>query len=84
MEERMSQLLSLEEDMFITRFHQQVQKEREKAWHGRHIKQNKFQIGDFVLKFVKFLGKSKTHWLGPCVIKYIIDGGEMQLEKLNG
>lgn len=65
MEERMSQLLVLEEDMFIAGFHQQVQKEREKAWHYRHIKKNKFQVGDFVLlydnKFVKFPRKFKTH-----------------------
>ena len=31
-------LVGLEEDRFIARFHQQVQKEREKAWHDRHIK----------------------------------------------
>lgn len=44
MEERMSQLISLEEDRFIVGFHQQVQKEREKVWHDRHIKQKKFQV----------------------------------------
>ena len=31
MEERMSQLIALEEDIFIAGFHQQVQKAREKA-----------------------------------------------------
>lgn len=31
MEERMTQFLSREEDMFVAGFHQQVQKEREKA-----------------------------------------------------
>lgn len=34
----MSQLLALEEDRFIARFHKQLQKAREKAWHDKHIK----------------------------------------------
>jgi len=33
MEERMAQLLALEDDKFITSFLQQVQKTREKSWH---------------------------------------------------
>lgn len=84
----MSQLLDLEEDWFLEGFHQQVQKTREKALHDQHIKQKKFQEGDIVLlydiKFFKFLGKFKTHWLSPYVIKYIIDGGATHLSKLNG
>ena len=36
-DERLLQLLNLEEDIFITGFQQQVQKERNKAWHDRHI-----------------------------------------------
>ena len=38
MEERLVQLMELEEDRFLAWFHQQVQKERENAWHDRHIK----------------------------------------------
>ena len=41
-EERTLQFLALEEDRFIVGFHHQVHKAREKAWHDRHIKQNKF------------------------------------------
>ena len=67
--ERLLHLLGLEEDHFIARFHQEVQKEREKAWHDRHIKQKKFKVGDLVLlydsKFMKFPGKFCMHWLGP-------------------
>ena len=65
MNERLAQLLALEEDRFIAGFHQKVQKAREKAWHDRHIKSKTFQIGDLVLlydsKFIKFPGKFKTH-----------------------
>ena len=87
-EERLAQLLTLEEDRFIAGFHQTVQKEREKAWHDRHIKNKTFQIGDLVLlydsKFLKFLGKFKTHWLGPYQIQQVTEGGAAQLSQLNG
>ena len=36
--ERLLHLVELEEDRFVAGFHQQVQKDREKAWHDRHIK----------------------------------------------
>jgi hypothetical protein len=59
-EERFSQLLYIEEDRFVAGFHQQVHKAREKAWHDRHIKHKKFQVGDLVLlyenKFMQHLG----------------------------
>jgi hypothetical protein len=32
-QDRLAQLIELEEDRFIAGFHQQVQKEREKAYH---------------------------------------------------
>jgi len=34
LEERLSQLMELEEYRFIAGFHQQVQKARQKAWHA--------------------------------------------------
>eukprot|EP00253_Pinus_taeda_P024531 PITA_24531 len=33
LEERITQLMELEEDQFLTGFHQQVEKERKKVWH---------------------------------------------------
>lgn len=38
LEERLTQLMELEEDQFLPGFHQQVQKERKKEWHDHHIK----------------------------------------------
>ncbi len=65
MEECLAQLLGLEEDCILFDFHQQVQKAREKAWHGRHIKKHTFKNGDLVLmydnKFTKFPGKFQRH-----------------------
>ena len=80
--------MELEEDKFLPGFHQQVQKEREKSWHDRHINLHMFKVNDLVLlydsKFTKFPGKFQMHWIGPYVIKEIIDGGTIQLAKLNG
>jgi hypothetical protein len=77
----------LEEDRFIAGFHQQVQKEREKAYHDRHIKKT-FKEGDLVLvydrNFIKHFRKFKMHWLGPYKIVYVTEGGAAQLKTLNG
>jgi len=88
MNERLLHLVGLEEDRFIASFHQQVQKARKKAWHDRHIKHKKFQVGDLVLlydsKFAKLPSKFCMHWLGPYQVKHVINGGDVQLAKLNG
>jgi len=78
LEERLTQLTKPKEDMFLDGFHQQVQKDGEKAWHDHHIKLCAFKVKDLVLlydsKFDKFPGKFQMHWLGPHVIKDITDG----------
>ena len=67
--ERLLNIVGLEEDHFIAGFHRQVQKAKEKAWHDRHINHKTFKVGDLVLlydsKFAKFPGKFCMHWLGP-------------------
>ena len=85
LEERLAQLVELEEEIFLAEFHQQVQKQREKAWHNQHIKLRTFKvILLYDSKFDKFLRKFRMHWLGKYVIKGITDGGAVQLVKLNG
>jgi hypothetical protein len=87
-QERLTQLVELEEDRFIAGFHQQVQKEREKAYHDMHIKKKSFKQGDLVLvydnKFMKHPGKFITHWMGPYEVAYVMEGGAVQLKTLNG
>jgi transposase InsO family protein len=60
-QDRLMQLVELEEDRFIVGFHQQVQKERENAYHDKHIKKKVFKQGDLVLvyesKFMNHPGK---------------------------
>ena len=43
LEERVAQLIQLEDDLFIAGFHQRIEKDRQKAWHDRHIKNKQFQ-----------------------------------------
>ena len=87
-EERLLHLLELEEDGFVAGFHQQVQKNREKAWHDRHIKSKAIKEGDLVLtydnKFAQFPGKFRMHWLGPYRVKHVTKGGADSLVKLDG
>jgi hypothetical protein len=87
-QERLAQLVDLEEDRFVAGFHQQVQKEREKAYHDRHIKKKAFKQGDLVLvydsKFIKHPGKFRTHWLRPYEVAYVTEGGDAQLKTLKG
>ena len=51
----------LEKERFLVDFHQQVQKQRDKAWHDHHIKLCTFKVNELVLlydnKFEKFPGK---------------------------
>jgi hypothetical protein len=49
-QERLAQLVELEEDKFNAGFHQQVKKEREKDYHDRHIKKKAFKQGDWYMK----------------------------------
>eukprot|EP00253_Pinus_taeda_P030377 PITA_30377 len=79
LEERLAQLAELEEERFMAGFHQQVQKQWEKAWHDQHIKLCTFKANDLVLlyenNFDKFPGKFRMHSLGPYIIKEITDSG---------
>jgi len=67
--ESFTQLMELEEDKIMAGFHQEVQKEKDKAWHDIHIKKNNFKEGDPVLlydsKYLQHPGKLRIHWLGP-------------------
>lgn len=80
--------MALEEDRFITGFHQQVQKALRKAWHDKNIRQKVFREEYLFLlyeiKFPRHQGKFKMHWLGPYFFKEITDGGVVHLATLSG
>jgi hypothetical protein len=78
----------MEEDRILEGFHQQVKKERDKAWHDQHIKRKTFKEGDLVFlydsKSFQHPGKMRMHWLEPYEVKSVIDGGVVQLIYLAG
>ena len=86
-EEILIQLIHLEKERFVAGFHQNIEKQRKNVWHDRHTKRKHFEFRGLVLmyenNFFKHLGKMKTHWLGPYVVKEITEGGAMKLEKLD-
>jgi len=86
--ERLLHLVELEEDKFMAGFHQQVQKNREKDWHDRHIKSKAIKVGDLVLmydsKFAWFPRKFCMHWLGPYQVRHATEGGATSLAWLDG
>ena len=67
LEEWIAPLMELVEDRLLAGIHQQVQKEREKAWHDRHIKFLTFKVNDLVMlydsNFTKLSGKFQMHCL---------------------
>jgi hypothetical protein len=64
-QERIHQLLAMEEDRILVGFHQQMQKDKDKSWHDRHIKKKTFTEGDLVFlydnKSVQHPGKLRMH-----------------------
>ena len=50
-EKRLSQLIEMEEERFVAGFHQNIEKQRQKTWHDRHIKTKHFEVGGIVLMY---------------------------------
>ena len=79
LEERVTQLLHLEEDCFTTSFHQCIKKDCQKAWNDCHIKNKQFQQGYLVLlydnKFMKHPGELQMHQLGPYLVNCFTSWG---------
>ena len=88
LEERITQLIHLEEDRFVAGFHQHVEKDQQKVWHDHHIKNKQFTQGYLVLlydsKFMKHKRNLQMHWLGPYLVHSITSGGAVQLQQLDG
>eukprot|EP00253_Pinus_taeda_P006934 PITA_06934 len=63
-----------------------VQYQRAK-WHDKHIKEKKFQKGDWALlfdsKFKDFKGKFQTHWLGPYEIDKVFRNEAVRIKTID-
>ena len=69
------QLSKLEEHRLIALQHQEIQKQQQKAWHDRNIKNKNLSVGDLTLLYnSRVKGKPKkihTEWMGPYIVKVI-------------
>ena len=87
-EERIQELLNLEEDRQQSILVAEAVQKRRKAWADRHGKQKVFTKGDHVLifnsKLGKHPGKLKLRWIGPCTIEEETTPGAFMLRNLDG
>ena len=82
------QLRKLEEHWLIALQHQEIQKQQQKAWHDRNIKNKNLLVGDLALLYKsRVKGKPKKlhiEWMGPYIVKEIHTNGSVQLRTLQG
>ena len=84
--DRLLQLSNLEEHRQIMLQHQEIQKQQQKAWHDRNIKNKNLSVGDLALLYnSRVKGKPKkiyTKWMGPYVVNEIHANGSIRLRTL--
>ena len=82
------QLAKIEEHRLIALQHQEIQKQQQKAWQDRNIKNKNMSIGDLALLYnSQVKGKLKklhTEWMGPYVVEEIHANRSVQLRTLQG
>ena len=86
--ERLYNLNKLDERRLQAQWAIEVTQNRQKAWHDKNLKLNKFQPGQLVLKYngkneIK-LGKLRIKWVGPFKIKEVGYNGAIKLWTLDG
>ena len=74
--DRLLQLSKLEDHRLMAIQHQEIQKQQQKAWHDRNIKNKNFSVGDIALLYnSRVKGKPKKlhiEWMGPFFLKRYI------------
>ncbi|XP_038875060.1 uncharacterized protein LOC120067586 [Benincasa hispida] len=87
-EERKLQLLELDEWRIQAYESAKIYKERAKHWHDKRLCEKNLQVGQKVLLFNSrlrlFLGKLKSRWSGPFMIKEIFPHGAVELTNEEG
>jgi hypothetical protein len=88
LQQRLDELMELEEDHMMAGFIQVVEKQRQKAWHDHNICQKILQPRSLVLlydnKYLQHPGKLHMHWLGPFHLVYISEVGATKMATLQG
>ena len=69
LQQRLNNLNELEEKRLLAQWATEVTQNRRKVWHDKHLKRNRFQLGQLVLKYegrneIK-PGKFKVRWVRP-------------------
>ena len=82
------QLSKLEEHRLVALQHQEIQKQQQKAWHDRNIKNKNLSVGDLALLYnSRVKGKPKhlhTEWMRPYVVEEIHTNKSVRLRMLQG
>ena len=71
----------LEEHELVMTQHQEIQKQQQKVWHDRNIKNKNLSVGDLALIYnSRVKGKTKKlhrEWMGPYVVEEIHANGSV-------
>lgn len=85
--ENLLHLNSLDEMHKSTLEHIEIIQKKRKQWHDSHIKNKKFQVGDWAFlydsRFKELPGKLHTRWLGPYEINHVFANGPVQLTTIH-
>ena len=86
--DRLLQLSKLEEHRLMAIQHQEVQKQQQKAWHDRNIKNKNLLVGDLALLYNSWVKCKRkeihTEWMGPYIVEEIHTNGSVRLRMLQG
>jgi hypothetical protein len=88
LQQRLDELMEIEDGCMLVEFNQVVEKKIQKEWHHRNIRQKILQSGSLVLlyenKYLHNLGKLCMHWLGPFLLVCIIKVSSTNMDTLQG
>ena len=86
--DRLFQLNKLDEHRLMAIQHQEIQKQQQKAWHDRNIKNKILSVSDLALLYNSRIKekpkKLHTEWMGPYVVEEIYPKGSFRLRTLQG
>ena len=86
LEHRKLQLQELEEIRNDAYESARIYKEKTKAFHDKMISRKEFKVGQKVLLYHSrlrlFLGKLRSHWVGPFVVTNVFPHGAVEIQSL--
>ena len=87
-ENRLFDIISLDEWRTQAYENAKLFKEKVKRWHDKRIQKREFNVGDYVLLFNSclrfFAGKLLSKWEGPYVIEEVYHSGAIRINNFEG